>query len=162
MIGLEEVLPDVELAEVGGHISFTEQRAAEAEKELRTVLILQLLSKRIGEEMDCVVSGLTNFGIFVQCVKFGVEGLVALEDLGVDEWRYNERSQAVVGLHSGKSVHLGQEMHVRIASVNIAGRQLSVVPVELLVSSRAQVHKGKKHKKGRHLSHRSGRRRAWR
>ncbi len=75
-----------DLAEVGKHITFTEQRAEDAENELTTVLILQMLSKKIGEELGCVVTGLAGFGVFVQCRKYGIEGLVRMEDLGPDRW----------------------------------------------------------------------------
>jgi len=136
LIGLEEVLPEADLAEIGRHISFTEQRSADAEHELKTVLILQMLSGRIGSELNCVVSGLTNFGIFAQCVKYGIEGLIEFGALGLDEWRFDEKTQAVLGLHSGKSVRLGQDMKVRIVEVNIAARKLALAPAEPLVSSR--------------------------
>ena len=149
LIGLEEVLPDGELAEIGNHITFTEQRAAEAETELKTVLILQMLSDHIGEQLNCVVSGLTNFGVFVQCTKFGIEGLVEFGDLGLDEWKYDDRAQAVMGLHSGKSVHLGQAMKVTIASVNVPGRRLNLAPAEPLVDSRQMLSNLKKRKKAR-------------
>ena len=66
-----------DLAETGKHITFTEQRADDAERDLKAVLILQMLSKKIGEQLDCVVTGLTTFGVFVQCKKFGIEGLIA-------------------------------------------------------------------------------------
>jgi len=135
-IGLEEVLPEADLIEIGRHISFTETQADGAENELKTVLILQMLSKKIGDEMDCVVSGLTNFGVFVQCIKFGIEGLIEPGDLGLDEWRFNEKAQAVIGRYSGKSVHLGQPMKVRIVSVNVPGRQLFLAPSEPLVEHR--------------------------
>jgi len=142
MIGLEEVLPEHELEQIGKHISFTEQRADDAEKELKMVLILHVLKKKLGDELDCVVTGLTNFGVFVQCLRFGIEGRINLEDLGIDEWKYVERSQSIVGLHSGKTVHLGQPMKVRIVSVNIPARQLDVAPAELLVKTRDQLKKG--------------------
>ena len=94
-IGLEEVLPELELVDIGKHISYTEVQAADAEKEIKTVLLLQMLSEHIGDELNCVVSGLTNFGVFVQCTKFGIEGMIEPGDLGLDEWRYNEKAQAV-------------------------------------------------------------------
>jgi ribonuclease R len=148
MIGLEEVLPEGELLEIGKHITFTEQHATEAERELRTVLILEMLSEHIGDELDCVVSGLTNFGVFVQCVKYGIEALIPPGDLGLDEWKYDDRAQAVVGRYSGKSVHLGESMRVRIVSVSLAARQLEVTPVKPLVSSRPQS-PGKERRTGR-------------
>ena len=81
------------LVETGKHITFTEQRAEDAEKELTTVLTLQMLSKKIGDQLDCVVTGLTGFGVFVQCKKFGIEGLIRMAALGSDQWKYNEKNQ---------------------------------------------------------------------
>jgi ribonuclease R len=123
-------MPDnQQLADIGRHITFTEERAADAEHELKTVLILQMLAEKIGQELDCVVTGLTNFGIFVQSRKLGIEGLVQLADLGPDSWQYNPKHGTLVGKHSGRLVCLGQPMKVRIVSVNIAARQLNVTPV---------------------------------
>jgi len=138
-IGLEEVLPDAVLSEIGNQINNAEQQATQAERELKTVLILQMLSEHVGDELNCVVSGLTNFGIFIQCLKFGIEGMIVLADLGLDEWKYDARHQAVVGLHSGKRVQLGQEMKVKIVSVDVPARKLNVVPAELLVTSRQEI-----------------------
>jgi ribonuclease R len=120
------------LAEIGKHITFTEQRAEDAENELTTVLTLQMLSKKIGEELDCVVTGLTGFGVFVQCRKFGIEGLIRMAALGPDQWNYNDKTQCIVGERSGRSLRLGQAIKVLIVSVNIPARQLDVKPVELL------------------------------
>ena len=123
-------MPDnQQLADIGRHITFTEERADDAERELKAVLILQMLADKVGEELDCVVTGLTNFGIFVQSRKLGIEGLVQLADLGPDQWQYNPKHGSIVGRHSGRIVCLGQPMKVRIVSVNVAARQLNVTPV---------------------------------
>jgi ribonuclease R len=142
-MGLDEVLSEGELIEIGKHITFTEMQAADAEKELQTVLILQMLSERIGQDMEVVVSGLTNFGVFVQCTKFGIEGMIEPGDLGLDEWKYDDRAQAIVGKWSGESVHMGQLMKVRIAAVNIPARQLFLAPAETLVSERPGLNRRK-------------------
>jgi len=136
-----------DLAQIGKHITFTEQRAEDAERELRTVLILQLLSKKIGEQLDCVVTGLTGFGVFVQCRKFGIEGLIRMDALGPDHWKYNEKTQCVAGERSGRSIRMGQAIKVRIVSVNIPARQLDVSPVELLAKEPKQQTKSKARKK---------------
>ncbi|MBN1361025.1 MAG: ribonuclease R [Sedimentisphaerales bacterium] len=132
----KQIAAGQDLAGIGKHITFTEQRAEDAERELVSVLILQMLTKRIGEELDCVVTGLTGFGVFVQSRKFGIEGLIKLEDLGPDHWQLNKPAQCLVGEHSGQMVHLGQPLHVRIVSVNVPGRQLNVAPVEPLGEGR--------------------------
>ncbi len=150
MIGLEEVLPEVTLADIGNHISFTEQNAISAERELKNVLLLELFSEKIGDEIDCVVSGITGFGVFVQCLKYGVEGLIELADIGLDEWKFDRRKQAIIGLHSGKSVHLGDKMKVIILSVNVPARKLSLGLSKPLVSTREEYAKQKSgHGRGR-------------
>jgi len=128
-----------DLTELGKHITFTEQRAEDAEKELTTVLILQMLSTHIGDELDCVVTGLASFGVFVQSLKFGIEGLIQLADLGLDVWKYNSKTQSIIGQRSGHSIHLGQPIKVRIISVNIPARQLNLAAVELLAGTRKHV-----------------------
>ena len=136
-----------DLTEAGKHITFTEQRADDAEKELKTVLLLQMLSKKIGQELDCVVTGLTSFGLFVQSREFGIEGLIRMADLGQDYWKYNERSQSIVGENSGCNIRLGQGLKVRIVSVNVPARQLNVAPAELLTSTTKKTKKRKTAKK---------------
>ena len=126
----EEILTQAELTEIGKHISFTEQRADDAENDLKTVLILQLMQKHLGETLETVVSGLANFGIFVQCTKFGIEGLIPIDLLGKESFVYDHRAQCVYGQHSGKFFHIGMPLTVRIVSVNIAARQLNVIPLE--------------------------------
>ena len=141
------VLSEQELFEVGKHITFTEERADDAEEELKTVLILQMLSSHIGEELDCVVSGLANFGVFARSKKFGVEGLIQMADLGPDDWKYEPTPQCIVGLNSGRCVRLGWAMKVRIVSVNVPARQMSLCPVEPLVKIEDREKKGKHPKK---------------
>jgi len=138
-----------DLTEVGKHITFTEQRAEDAERELTTVLILIMLSKHIGDELDCVVTGLTNFGVFVQSRKLGIEGLIQMADLGPDVWKYNQKTQSILGLRSGRSIHLGQAIKVRIISVNIPARRLSVSPVEPLAGATQRTDKSKPAKRSR-------------
>jgi len=147
LIGLEEVLSEAELKEIGRHISFTEQQAEEAEREIKIALVLQMLTEHVGDEMDTVVTGLTNFGVFVQCRKYGIEGMIEPGDLGLDVWKYDPRRQSVIGQYSGKSVHLGQPLRVRIVAVNVPARQLSVAPVEPLVETRPKRAKGPGRKK---------------
>ena len=137
------------LVETGKHITFTEQRAEDAERELTTVLTLQLLEKKIGEELDGVVTGLTGFGLFVQSKKYGVEGLIRMDDLESDRWSYDTKTQSIIGERSGYSIRLGQAIKVRIVSVNVPARQLNVTPAEPLVSMKRIKKKRNKTKKSK-------------
>jgi len=146
----KQLAANQDLAEAGRHITFTEQRSEDAERDLVAVMTLQMLSKRIGEELDCVVTGLTGFGVFAQSRKFGIEGLIKMEDLGPDRWHYDKLSQCLQGERSGQTVRLGQPLHVHIIAVNVPGRQLNLAPIEPLGEGRAKPEaEGKRRRKAR-------------
>ena len=117
-----------ELTKLGEHCTAGARRAEAAEQELREALILQLLSERIGESFRGVITGVTNFGIFVQSPKYLVDGLVRLEDLGDDWWEVSGRYGQVKGERSGKTYRIGVTLEVRIAAVDVGRRQLNLVP----------------------------------
>jgi ribonuclease R len=125
----------LDLNEIGKHITFTEQRAEDAERELKAVLILQFLSKRIGEVLDCVITGVAGFGVFAQSSKYGVEGLIRLQDLGNDTFKLNQKNQSLVGQRTAFTIRMGMPIKVRILSINIPARQLNLAPAEPLVTS---------------------------
>ena len=92
------------------------------------MLILQLLAQRVGESFDGVITGVANFGLFVQMRQFLIEGLVRMEDLGDDWWEVNARYGQVRGEHTGTIHRIGDVMKVRIAGVDLARRQMHLVP----------------------------------
>jgi len=130
---VEKIETHPDFKEVGKHISFTEQRAEDAERELKTVLILQFLNKYIGDELDCVVTGVAGFGVFARSNKYGVEGLIRYQDLGSDSFRFSQKTQSFVCQRTGFTIRLGIPVKVRILSVNIPARQLNICPVEPFV-----------------------------
>jgi ribonuclease R len=138
----------LDLAEIGKRITFTEQRAEDAERELTNVLLLHMLGKKIGDELDCVVTGLTGFGVFVQSKKYGIDGLIQMSDLGSGQWKFDKRSQSITS-QSGHNIRLGKSVKARIVSVNVPARQLNLAPVEPLVAPAAETTKGKAVKKSR-------------
>ncbi|RPI63575.1 MAG: ribonuclease R, partial [Planctomycetaceae bacterium] len=119
-----------ELVRMGEYCSAAERRAQAAERELREVLILQFLAGKVGEVFQGVITGVTNFGIFVQSPRFLVEGLIRLNDLGDDWWDISAQSGEIRGQRSGRKYRIGDVMAVRIAGVDIARRQLDLA-VEL-------------------------------
>ncbi len=78
-----------ELVVLGQHCSDREQRAEAAERELTKLKLLGYLSGRIGLEMDAVVTGVENFGIFVQGLELPAEGLVHVDSLTDDYYRFD-------------------------------------------------------------------------
>ncbi len=108
-------------------LSVTERRAEAAERELRQVLVLQHLAGRIGESFEGVVTGVTDFGLFVQSPRFLVEGLLRLEDLGREAWQADLDRGLVRGQRTGRVVRLGSVLKVTIAQVDVARRFLDLV-----------------------------------
>lgn len=126
---------DKALAELSRRLSYVSRRAESAEHEYKTLKVLQLLSDHVGEAFKGVVTGITNFGLFVQHPECLVDGLLRLEDLGDDWWDVDVRSGVVVGERSRRTYRMGHLLEVRIAKVDLAGRQLSLVPVDGCVTS---------------------------
>ncbi len=124
-------LTDADLRELGKHLSFTERRADDAERELRTVKVLELLSTRVGEDFPGVVTGITNFGIFVQLTDWLIDGLIRYEDLMDDWWSVDERAGQVRGRRTGKTISIGDICTARIVRVEPARRELSLAITEL-------------------------------
>lgn len=159
MIGLEEIIAEDELKEIGKHITYTEQRAATAEDELKKVLILDLLSGKIGDELNGAVTGFNKYNVFVHIYKYGIDAMFDIKELGLDDWDYDDKHMVIVGRHSGRRLNFGSPIKVKIVSVSLPARQLYVTPSVPLVSERADIpgyevdrvgrKKGKRHRSGR-------------
>ncbi|MFW6146200.1 MAG: ribonuclease R [Planctomycetota bacterium] len=124
-----ETVDPAETTSQGRHCSFTERRAERAERELRTLLVLIMLSDRVGEVLDGVVTGVTSFGLFVQSSTYLVEGLIRLEDLGDDWWEPDPPRGQVIAQRTGKRVRLGDLLTVRIVQVDLARREMDLAVV---------------------------------
>lgn len=127
---LDDLPPDdiPALTELGEHCSNTERRADAASEELREVLVLEFLAGKVGEGFTGVVTGVANFGIFVQSSRFLIEGLIRVEDLGDDWWEVDASRGCTRGQRSGQTFRIGDELPVKIANVDIARRQMYLLP----------------------------------
>ena len=113
-----------ELLVVGEHCSEREQRAEAAERQLVRVKILHYFSDRIGEEMDAVVTGVESFGLFVQGREIPAEGLIRVDSLVDDYYRFDRAAHTLSGHRSGNSFRLGDLVRVAVARVDLERREL--------------------------------------
>jgi ribonuclease R len=102
------------------HSSNRERAAMKAEREVNALYAALLMEDRVGEEFAGIVSSLTDFGFFVELEKEHVEGLVPAADLGPG----HRLEVGALVWPSGRRVQVGQSVTVRLASVNVARRQL--------------------------------------
>ena len=118
------------LQQLGDQCSQLERRAESAERELVKLKLLHFLSSRIGLEMDAVVTGVEAFGLFVQGIELPAEGLVTLESLPADAYRYERASHTLSGRRPGNSFRLGDRARVVVARVDLDRRTLDFRLVE--------------------------------
>jgi ribonuclease R len=109
---------------LGEHCSEREQRAEAAERELVKVKLLSFLAKRLGETMDGVITGVEDFGLFVQGIELPAEGLVHVDTLDDDFYRYDSVSHSLAGYRSGNRYRLGDLVRVQVARVDVDQREL--------------------------------------
>jgi ribonuclease R len=109
---------------LGEHCSDREQRAAQAERELVKVKLLMFLAKQIGTQMDAVITGVEDFGLFAQGVDLPAEGLIHVDSLGDDFYRYDRETHSLAGHRQGNRFRLGDVIRVEVAHVDVDRREL--------------------------------------
>ncbi|WP_407071837.1 ribonuclease R [Pueribacillus theae] len=106
------------LPEIARHSSERERLAVDAERETDDLKKAQYMEDKIGQEFDGIISGVTNFGIFVELPNT-IEGLVHVSYLTDDYYRYDERHYAMIGERTGNVFRIGDEISVRVLNVNV-------------------------------------------
>ncbi|MFH1419724.1 MAG: ribonuclease R [Planctomycetota bacterium] len=128
--GSAEVPDDATLKELGTKLSYASRQAEGAERTLKTVKVLRLLSNHVGEEFEGVVTGVTGFGMFVQHPKFLIEGLLRLEEMTGDWWEVDVKTGRVTGERTRQTFAMGSRLRVRIAEVDVSARKLDLAMTE--------------------------------
>lgn len=112
-------LADIEHFErIGEQISSLERRAMEAERETVDRYVAAYLSDQRGQVVMCRITGVQPFGFFATVVDFGGDGLVPVSTIGDEYFRYDEKSQQLVGEETGTSFRPGQKLKLRIAEAD--------------------------------------------
>ncbi|HEX9964916.1 MAG TPA: RNB domain-containing ribonuclease [Allosphingosinicella sp.] len=110
---------EAEAMEVTGElISQLERRAMEAERETLDRYVAAYLSERVGELVDCRITGVQPFGFFATVEGLGGDGLVPVSTLGSEYFRYDEASQSLVGEDSDERFSPGQRLKLRLVEAN--------------------------------------------
>jgi ribonuclease R len=109
---------------LGRLCSDREQRAEKAERELTKLKLLEYMSGKVGEEMTAVVTGIENFGMFVQGVELPAEGLIALRTMGDDVYTFERKSCSLTGRKEGNAYRLGDIVQVEVLRVDKDRREL--------------------------------------
>ena len=130
---LEARLPETAL-----HTSRRERIAMEAEREMVDLKKMQFMRDKIGEEYDGFITGVAQFGLFVELVELFVEGMVPVATLPADYYVHMEKSHALVGERSRVMYRIADRIRVKVAAVNEARKQVEFALVGTLETRAVQ------------------------
>lgn len=106
------------------HTSDMEKRAAEAERASVKFKQVEFLADKIGEQFSGIISGVANWGLYVEIVENKCEGMVPIRDLDDDFYEFDEDNFQLIGNKTRKKYQLGDMINVEIARANLAKKQL--------------------------------------
>jgi ribonuclease R len=119
------------LEEACVHCSDMEQVAQMAERDSVKEMQARWMSSRIGEEFDGVISGVTDFGLFVQLSDTLTEGLVPIRTIQPHDYmQYDEDNYCLIAARSGKTYTLSDPVRVKATKVDIERKLIDFVLVE--------------------------------
>ena len=113
-----------ELEEKSKHCSARERLAADAERDSIKFMQVKFMEKHLGETFMGVISGVAEFGFWVEIPENGAEGLIKLRDLMDDSYSYDKSTHAVYGSRTGKRYQLGDQVQIKVVKANLIQKQL--------------------------------------
>ena len=106
------------------HSSNMEQLAATAERASIKYKQVEFMADRIGQEFEGTISGITEFGLYVEVDENKCEGMIPLRMLLDDYYEFDERNICLIGRRFRKRYSLGEKVHIRVERANLERRQL--------------------------------------
>ena len=112
------------------HCSSMEQVAANAERASIKYKQVEFMSDKLGKVYDGVISGVTEWGLYVELNENKCEGLVPMRDLDDDYYEFDEKNYCLIGRRSKRQYRLGDPITIRVAQANLERKQLDFQLVE--------------------------------
>lgn len=106
------------------HCSAREVLASQAERASIRYKQVEYMMQYLGEEFDGVVSGVSEWGIYVEVIETKCEGMISMRELTDDYYEYHDREYALVGRQTGKRYTIGDPIRIRVAQANLERRYL--------------------------------------
>lgn len=115
---------EADMVTIGEQCSVTERRADDATRDAVDWLKCEHMLDKVGEDYDGIVTSVTSFGIFIELKDIYVEGLVHITALHNDYYHFDPAHHRLRGERTGKQYRLGDEVHVKVARVNLDDRKI--------------------------------------
>jgi len=112
------------------HCSNRERLATDAERDSIKFMQVKFMEQHLGEVFTGIISGVTDWGIYVEIPENGAEGLIRLRDLTNDSYYFDQKTYSVKGYNNGKSYRLGDEVNIKVVRANVIAKQLDFKMIE--------------------------------
>jgi ribonuclease R len=127
--GKPHMLSLEELEAACSNSSIMERKAMEAEREATKYKQVEFMETKIGEEFDGIITGIIARGIFVEMIENKCEGMVTLDDLGNENFSFDESNVRLTGRQSGTIFELGQKVRVKLKRTSLEERKIDLILV---------------------------------
>ena len=113
-----------EVEEKAKHCSAMERLATDAERDSIKYMQVKFMEQHIGEVFTGVISGVAEYGFWVEIPENGAEGMIKLRDLVDDSYSLDAKNYAIVGSRTGNTYQLGDEVKIKVVKANLIAKQL--------------------------------------
>jgi ribonuclease R len=109
------------------HSSDMEQLASNAERASIKYKQVEFMADKLGQVFDGVISGVTEWGIYVELIENKCEGMIPIRDLDDDYYTFDDKNYCLIGRKLHRKYQLGDEITVKVAKANLDKKQLDFV-----------------------------------
>lgn len=119
------------IEELCEHSSDREKMASSAERESIKYMQAKYLDQFVGEEFSGVITGVTDWGVFVELNENFCEGMIRIRDFKDDYYIFDEKNHQIIGESTGRIYQLGDPMRIRVKNVDIEKKQIDFSPIRV-------------------------------
>jgi len=109
------------------HCSATEKRAQEAEREIIKLKLLRHMEEHADKVMEGIITGIQEYGLFVQIDEFQLDGLIHIRTLTDDFYELDKKKLSLIGTRKGKVYSFGDVVNVKITKIDLLKREVDFV-----------------------------------
>jgi ribonuclease R len=118
------------MVQIGEHCSNNERRANEATRDAEFALKCEYMLDKIGQEFDAHVTGVVQFGLFVELDEHFVEGLIHITSLPKDYYKFDPKTHLLIGENRGLEFGLNDNIRIRVGRVDMDERKIDFEIIE--------------------------------
>ena len=109
------------------YCSEREMVAAKAERDSIKFMQIKFMQNKIGESFSGIISGVSDWGIYVEIEENKCEGMVYIKDIEDDKYYYSEQQQAIIGRKTNKKYTLGDKINIEVKKADLLKKHLDFI-----------------------------------